>query len=232
MSSEEEEEFIFFDPPLWRQRRSLAVEVLRKNKVTSVFDYGCGEGSLLSFLIQPYEEEPILHLAGVDISHEALKSVVLYCQPMEDDYAPDFLRLSPLTIELYQGSIDVADERLIGIEAIVCLEVIEHVYPNVLNKFFETVLGTYKPKVLIVSTPNVEFNVYFPQLKYGTPEAIPRIDDHKFEWTRKEFQEWCNVGAKKYNYSVEFTGVGKLKYSDPTVGFATQIAIFQDLQPD
>ncbi|CAG8794305.1 11177_t:CDS:2, partial [Racocetra fulgida] len=66
---------------------------------------------------------------------------------------------------------------------------IKHVYPPVLNKFFKVVLGTYKPKVVIVTTPNAEFNVYFPQLKYGTPEATFRIDDHKFEWTRSEFQK-------------------------------------------
>ena len=59
-----------------------------------------------------------------------------------------------------------------------------------LNKFFDVVLGTYKPKIVIVTTPNVEFNVYFPQLKYGTPEARLRIEDHRFEWTRSEFQEW------------------------------------------
>lgn len=59
-----------------------------------------------------------------------------------------------------------------------------------LDKFFDVVLGTYKPKIVIVTTPNVEFNVYFPQLKYGTPEATLRIEDHRFEWTRKEFQEW------------------------------------------
>ena len=67
---------------------------------------------------------------------------------------------------------------------------IEHVDPPVLNKFFDVVLGTYKPKVVIVTTPNVEFNIYFPQLKYGTPEATLRIEDHRFEWTRQEFQAW------------------------------------------
>ncbi|CAG8733498.1 1454_t:CDS:2, partial [Acaulospora morrowiae] len=224
--------------------RTLVNEVLRNSKVTSVhisvlvkafslvgvFDYGCGEGLLLSFLIQPYEDYPITRLAGVDISQEIMEIAAKRCQPR--DHEKEYLRLSPLTVDLYQGSIDVADERLFGFEAIVCMEVIEHVYPPVLDKFFDIVLGTYKPKVLIVTTPNVEFNVYFPQLKYGTPEATLRIDDHKFEWSRKEFQEWGNAGSLKYNYSVEYTGVGKLKDSDPAVGFATQIAIFRDLQPE
>ncbi|KAG9301776.1 hypothetical protein G9A89_003323 [Geosiphon pyriformis] len=225
----EDKDLIMFDPPLWRQRRGLVNQVLRKHQVTSVFDFGCGEGALLSFLVQPFEDGPIVRLAGIDICSEILKSTSKNCSPWDHDH--EFLRLTPLTVDLYQGSIDVADERLCGYEAVVCMEVIEHVDPPVLEKFFEVVLGAYKPKILIVTTPNVEFNIYFPQLKYGTPEAILRIDDHRFEWTRKEFQEWALSGADKYNYSVEFSGVGRLKDSDPAVGFATQIAIFLDLEP-
>ncbi|RIA86259.1 S-adenosyl-L-methionine-dependent methyltransferase [Glomus cerebriforme] len=226
---EEDSNFVFFDPPLWRQRRSFVNEVLRKNKVTSVVDFGCGEGSLLSFLVQPFEESPITRLAGVDISHDSLEQAIENCRPWDHDR--EFLRLTPLTIDIYQGSIDVADKRFLGFDALVCMEVIEHVDPPVLDKFFDIVLGTYKPKIVIITTPNVEFNVYFPQLKYGTPEAMLRIEDHRFEWTRREFQEWGNFGAEKYNYSVEYTGVGKIKDGDPAVGTVTQIAIFRDLNP-
>nr|CAG8447432.1 4008_t:CDS:2 [Entrophospora candida] len=215
---------IVFDPPLWRQRRATVNDELLKNNITSVFDFGCGEGSLLSFLVQPDDETPITRLAGLDIDENILDAAIENCLPWEQDI--EFLRITPLTIDLYRGSIDVADERLIGFEALVCME---HVDPPVLDKFFDVVFGTYKPKLVIVTTPNVEFNIYFPQLKYGTSEATLRIEDHRFEWTRQEFQDWCNSGASKYNYSVEFTGVGRLKTSDPAVGFATQIAIFKDL---
>ena len=51
----------------------------------------------------------------------------------------------------------------------------------------ETVFGQLSPKVVIVTTPNVEFNVLFPGLKGF------RHYDHKFEWTRAEFQEWLVV---------------------------------------
>ncbi|CAG8557016.1 17376_t:CDS:2 [Funneliformis caledonium] len=229
MEAGEDNNLVLFDPPLWRQRRRFVVETLQNNEITSVFDFGCGEGALLSFLIQPSEKAPITQLAGVDISHETLKTTVMDCSPWRYDH--EFLRLTPLTVDIYQGSIDVADQRLLGFDALICMEVIEHVDPPVLNKFFDIVFGTYKPKIVIISTPNVEFNVYFPQLKYGTPEATLRIEDHRFEWTRREFQEWANSGAEKYNYSVEFTGVGTIKDGDPAIGTATQIAIFRDLNP-
>ena len=42
----------------------------------------------------------------------------------------------------------------------------------------------------MISTPNAEFNVYFPNLNYGTPKSTYRHWDHQFEWTRQEFQDW------------------------------------------
>ncbi|KAG0302465.1 Small RNA 2'-O-methyltransferase, partial [Dissophora globulifera] len=106
-------------------------------------------------------------------------------------------------------------------------DIIEHLDSDVLDKFWGVVLGALRPKVVIVSTPNAEFNIYFPQLKYGTAEAIFRNDDHRFEWTRQEFQDWCTPAAEQYGYSVTFTGVGRLPNSDPEVGHCTQFAILE-----
>jgi hypothetical protein len=46
------------------------------------------------------------------------------------------------------------------------------------------IFGYLQPKVVVVTTPNCEFNVLFPDLKRF------RHYDHKFEWTREEFQSW------------------------------------------
>lgn len=62
--------------------------------------------------------------------------------------------------------------------------------PDTLAKVPEAVFGVYKPKLCIVSTPNVEFNANFKELGYGVPDAKFRHPDHKFEWTRAEFQDW------------------------------------------
>lgn len=82
------------------------------------------------------------------------------------------------------------DDRFKGFQGIVCTEVIEHVYSDVLSKFMNITLGIYQPEIMIVTTPNAEYNVNFPDLKYGTSQSIFRHDDHKFEWTRKEFESW------------------------------------------
>jgi hypothetical protein len=95
--------------------------------------------------------------------------------------------------------------------------------PTVLYKCPSVVLGALRPKLVIISTPNSEFNVHFGPRE----EGILRHDDHRFEWTRKEFQTWCERIAKRYGYSVNYDGVGDPKPEFPNVGFCTQIAIFQ-----
>lgn len=77
-----------------------------------------------------------------------------------------------------------------GFQGIICSEVIEHVYPDVLDSFLGITLGIYQPEIMIVTTPNAEYNINFLGLKYGTKESEFRHDDHKFEWTRKEFETW------------------------------------------
>ena len=76
------------------------------------------------------------------------------------------------------------------------------------------------PQHVIVSTPNSEYNVLFPNF------SGLRHWDHKFEWTRRDFSKWCTSVCNTYPYSVELTGLG-----DPTAGFehvglCTQVAIF------
>lgn len=100
-------------------------------------------------------------------------------------------------------------------------------------QFGEKVLSLFRPKLLIVSTPNFEFNTI---LQRSTPETqeedksesqLPKFrnHDHKFEWTREQFNNWASKLAKLHNYSVEFSGVGGSGEVEP--GFASQIAVFR-----
>jgi hypothetical protein len=78
------------------------------------------------------------------------------------------------------------------------------------------------PKLVVVTTPNRDFNVYFPDPKQF------RHDDHKFEWTREEFTDWCRNTADMFGYSFKLTGVG-LPEGFTDKGFCTQIAVFTRL---
>jgi 2-polyprenyl-3-methyl-5-hydroxy-6-metoxy-1,4-benzoquinol methylase len=127
-------------------------------------------------------------MAGIDICQEVLDQAIEQCIPWSTDF--DQLRDDPLVIDIYKGSIGEPDERFKGFQAIICTEVIEHVYQDIVDSFLSITLGMYQPEILIVTTPNAEYNVNFPDLQYGTKDAMFRHDDHKFEWTRKEFENW------------------------------------------
>jgi hypothetical protein len=122
----------------------------------------------------------------------------------------------------------VLDKRLDASDAIVCSEVIEHLYSHQVPLVLPILLGAYQPQVLVVTTPNIEYNINFPNLQHNTPEQQLRNDDHKFEWTRQEFESWCQEGAQTYGYMTEFHGIGKMDHPvvDKDVGHCTQACVF------
>lgn len=120
------------------------------------------------------------------------------------------------------------------------LQVIEHMEEDQAFLFGDVVLRSFCPKILIVSTPNYEYNVILQKANLSSQEEDPdektqlqtckfRNHDHKFEWTREQFNRWATELAAKYNYSVEFSGVGGSADTEP--GFASQIAVFRRMSP-
>ncbi|KAI9340934.1 hypothetical protein BDR26DRAFT_820347 [Obelidium mucronatum] len=189
--------------------------------MSSIADLGCGRGAILTSLIASSQWTRII---GVDLCRSSLDSASELCQPT--DAEKQSLKEHEIVVELFEGSLKEADNRLKNIDAMICSEVVEHLDGDTLNCFPHVVLGTFHPKILIVTTPNAEFNINFPELNYGTPLATLRNDDHKFEWTRQEFEQWAQCYARQYGYDVSFTGVGLIQGSIHNVGFCTQAAIF------
>jgi hypothetical protein len=73
--------------------------------------------------------------------------------------------------------------------------------------------------LVILTTPNREYNVTWPRLRAGDF----RHRDHRFEWTRAEFQQWAGRVAARYGYTVDFAAIGP---EAPNVGSPTQMGIF------
>lgn len=114
------------------------------------------------------------------------------------------------------------------------MQVIEHMEEEQACLFGDIVLGSFCPRVLIVSTPNYEYNPILQRSSLPNKEEDSeeksaackfRNHDHKFEWTRQQFEHWATGLAVKHNYSVEFSGVGGS--GDVGPGFASQIAVFR-----
>ena len=207
---EREEEQLETPLRLGEQRMQAVLAVLRDLGAASVLDLGCGEGRLISGLLK---EPGIRSITGLDVSHRALET------------ASRYLRLDTLPtqqrerVTLLHGSLAYRDGRLSGHDAAVAMEVIEHIDAPRLDAFEDAVFGTAKPNAVLITTPNAEYNVLFEGLAAGAF----RHRDHRFEWTRGQFQDWSSRVAGRRRYNVSFQDIGP---THPTHGAPTQMGIF------
>ncbi|KAG8556139.1 hypothetical protein GDO81_017931 [Engystomops pustulosus] len=207
---------IRFRPPLYEQRYEFVKSYINTYRPKKVADLGCSECSLLHRLkFLDFIEE----LVGVDIDEDVLKLKGYILTPLPIHYLEPLERA--LTVTLYQGSVSEKDPALLGFDLITCIELIEHLEADILEKFQNVLFGFMAPRAVVISTPNVEFNVLLSE-KTGF-----RHPDHKFEWDRKEFQNWAMNISRQYNYTAEFSGVGEAESEDKDVGYCSQIAIFR-----
>lgn len=193
------------------QRLIDVVKVVKEEKAKSVLDLGCGEGKLLRLLLRDKSVEKIL---GLDVSYRTIEIASKRLR-LEDLRARDRNR-----IELIHGSLMYRDKRLSGFDVAAVIEVIEHLDPPRLAAFERVVFECAKPETVIITTPNSEYNVNFETL----PAGKFRHSDHRFEWTREEFQNWSNNLCERFGYEVEFRTVGPV---DNTVGSPTQMGVFR-----
>src|SRR5438876_4419613 len=101
-------------------------------------------------------------------------------------------------IELEQSSLTYKDRRLQGYDAAAVVEVIEHLDPSRLDAFERALFGVSRPGAVVLTTPNAEYNVRFETL----PGGSFRHRDHRFEWTRAQFEPWASGAADRNGYAV------------------------------
>lgn len=236
---EDRMEQALFSPPLSKQRVGFALQHIKESSAATLIDFGCGSGSLLDSLLDfPTSLEKIV---GVDISKKSLSRAakLLHSKLSRNSDAGEPSGGIKSAV-LYEGSITFFDPRLYGFDIGTCLEVIEHMEEDQACLFGDVVLSYFCPKVLIVSTPNYEYNAILQRSNPSNQEEDPdetsqsqacrfRNHDHKFEWTRKQFNHWASNLARKHNYSVEFSGVGGSADVEP--GFASHMAVFRRSVP-
>jgi 3' terminal RNA ribose 2'-O-methyltransferase Hen1 len=207
---EREEETLEKRMSLNEERLGAVIAALKASQARRVLDLGCGEGKLLRALLAERQFEEIV---GLDVSARTLER------------ASERLRLEELPprqrqrLRLVQGSLTYRDRRLEGFDAAAVVEVIEHLDPPRLQAFERVLFECARPGTVVLTTPNVEYNVRFESM----PAGKLRHQDHRFEWTRAEFRAWADGVAARFGYRVRLAPIGP---DDPEVGSPTQMAFF------
>ncbi|MBD2354247.1 3' terminal RNA ribose 2'-O-methyltransferase Hen1 [Tolypothrix sp. FACHB-123] len=209
--SHAEEEAIIEKPiSLNQQRMNAVIAALKQSTAQRVIDLGCGQGNLLKMLLQ---DSFFTKITGVDVSHRSLE----IAQERLDRLR--LLRNQWERLQLIQSALTYQDKRFKDYDAATVIEVIEHLDLPRLSAFERVLFEFARPKTIVLTTPNIEYNVKFTNL----PAGKLRHKDHRFEWTRLEFQTWGNNAAEKFGYTVQFQNVG---VEDIDVGSPTQMAVF------
>ncbi|MEE1760835.1 3' terminal RNA ribose 2'-O-methyltransferase Hen1 [Streptomyces sp. SP18BB07] len=196
--------------PLVVQRRDAIIAALKDSGAARVLDLGCGQGQLVQALLKDVR---FTEIVGTDVSMRALTiaSRRLKLDRMGERQAS--------RVRLFQSSLAYTDKRLKGYDAAVLSEVVEHLDLPRLPALEYAVFGSARPRTVLVTTPNVEYNVRWESL----PAGHARHGDHRFEWTREEFRTWATTVAERHGYDVEFVPIGP---DDPEVGPPTQMGVF------
>jgi hypothetical protein len=122
-------------------------------------------------------------------------------------------------LALLHGALTYRDKRFHGFDVATVIEVVEHLDETRLDSFARVLFEYARPRHIIMTTPNREYNVRFE----GLPANALRHSDHRFEWTREEFDRWAGAQCTRFGYAVAFGPIGEV---DMEVGPPTQMAIF------
>lgn len=192
------------------QRLEAAADALKQGGGRRVLDLGCGEDQLLRLL---RAERQWTEIVGMDVSPAALSVAE---RRLHLDKGTD------TRLRVVQGSLLYRDDRLVGFDAAALIEVIEHIEPGRLEFLARAVFGDARPRRVVVTTPNADYNSHRPAL----PAGKMRHRDHRFEWTRAEFAAWAEAVCARFGYRVALSGIGD---PDGDKGQPSQMAVFDRL---
>jgi 3' terminal RNA ribose 2'-O-methyltransferase Hen1 len=193
-----------------RMRLDAVIAEVLASGAASVIDMGCGEGNLTKLLIR---EKQIKKVAAFDVSFNVLER------------AKKALKIESLhetlqdKLTLFQASLTYRDKRFEGFDCACAIEVMEHMDESRLTAFERVLFEFSRPRTVIITTPNVEYNVNYENLN----ENKHRHSDHRFEWTKSQFADWCNAVCERHGYSVKISDIGEL---DESGNSPTQMGVF------
>ena len=167
------------------QRLEAVAAAIRATGAKRVIDLGCGEGKLIRELLK---DRQIDEVVGMDVSVRALEAAA---RRLKLDHLSD---RQASRVKLIHGSLLYRDKRLAGFDAAAVVEVVEHLDPPRLAAFERVVFAFARPRAVVLTTPNRDYNAVWKTLPAGTV----RHPDHRFEWSRSEFRAWATGIATRF----------------------------------
>lgn len=188
-------------------RLEAAQEAVRESGASTILDLGCGDGDLLTRLAA---EPQVEQLVGIDLCRDSLARLRERLEGLKDHAGAQ--------VQLVHGSIMESGTSFRGYDCAVLIETIEHIDPERLSSLEEAVFTGMRPRTIVVTTPNAEFNALL-----GVPPHRFRHPDHRFEWDRARFQRWALGVAARRGYRVVCKDIAGCH---PQLGGASQMAVF------
>ena len=188
-------------------RHQRLLNMIKSTGVEQVLDLGCGSGSFIWYLLQEPRFSEVVGLESSEISLMQARQKLA-----------DYLVVQPARTRLICGSYSENQPSLVDFAMAVMIETIEHNPLRDLSKIEQNVFSQLKPRQLIMTTPNADYNPI-----YGLSAGQYRDPDHKFEWGRAKFRQWAGGIARRHGYKLSFSGIGE---PDPELGHPTQLAWF------
>jgi SAM-dependent methyltransferase/predicted nucleotidyltransferase len=195
---------------LHRQRHAAVVDVLLGAGSRRVLDLGCGRGALIEALVRAFEGAdptdrpgtPECLVTGIDPDPAALDEARAH---LTDTLTPAQRR----RVRLTRGGVADLDRHWPGHDALVAVEVIEHLDPPDLQRLGRVALGELRPRVAVFTTPNAEYNALFRGRSLRHP-------DHRFEWDREQLTTWASQHAEGYRFTINPIGEPHPEHGSPS----------------
>ncbi|MBA3824664.1 MAG: 3' terminal RNA ribose 2'-O-methyltransferase Hen1 [Ktedonobacterales bacterium] len=195
-------------PSLHQQRLDAVMAAIHEIGATSLADLGCGEGRLLEMALHV---PTLTRILGMDVASAVLARAARRL------HLDELSEAQRERIQLIHGSLLYRDRRLAGFDVATLVEVIEHLDPPRLGALAQVVFGQSRPRRVIVTTPNRDYNTRYP-----LGERL-RHTDHRFEWSRAEAHAWADQIVATFSYTVAQRDLGP---ADPDLGGPSQMLIF------
>jgi len=191
------------------QRHAVAADLLHARGARRVLDVGCAEGGFESAFVRRWPTADT-RIHGIDPDPAAVRTAG---ERLDRELGEALRHRARVEVG---GISDVAD-RWGDHDALAAIEVIEHLDESTLDGFARLAFERLRPPIIVLTTPNAEYNELFPRTP-GTRRL--RHPDHRFEWTRDEMRRWLRDTAGVAGYRAALRGVGD---AHPEYGCPTQL---------